>query len=123
MNILQVQFLRFLIVGAINTFFGFSVFSALALTELPTWMVLLVSNFIGTLFNFVTTGAIVFKDLDSKKLPRFIIFYIGTYLLYLFSIDLLEPIIGGRILAMAVIVIPMTLLNYLLLKFLIFSKE
>ena len=123
--------IRFAIAGCLNTIFGLIVYSALALTPLPTWAVLMLSNLLGMIFNFMTTGGMVFRDLGLRRVPRFVICYGVLFLIYwvlinslsqviwgligtMPLIDRLSPTTGGRIGAMAVIVVPMTLLTYLL---------
>lgn len=121
--ILQSNFLRFLLVGGLNTLFGFSVYALLALTEVSTWIILLISNFIGMIFNFFTTGGLVFFDVSILRMPRFITCYISIYLIYLSLINWLEPIFESRITAMALIVLPVTVLSYLILKFFVFRHK
>ena len=114
-RIKQKHFLKFLAVGGINTLFGFITYSTLALSELSTFTVLLISTFIGISFNILTTGGLVFRDLSFRKIPKFIIVALVIFLSNLELIECLSPFYVGRIEAMAIIVIPMTILNYLLL--------
>ena len=62
------QILRFIVAGAINTLFGFAVYSAAVLAGLPVWSALLVGNVAGVGFNFVTIGGYVFGVLG--RLPQ-----------------------------------------------------
>ena len=121
--ILENNLLRFLIVGGLNTLFGFTVYALFALTEMATWTVLLISNLIGMLFNFFTTGGIVFFDTRISIIPRFLFCYIAIYFIYLELINWLEPILNSRILAMALIILPMTILSYLMLKFFVYRHK
>jgi putative flippase GtrA len=105
---------RFFIVGGLNTLFGFLVFSLLALTALPTWLILVLAHIIGIALNFLTTGGIVFKDLAPKRIPRFLIAYAIVFCLYLFFLDWLTPIFGSRIYAMALVVLPVSIFTYFL---------
>jgi putative flippase GtrA len=106
--------MRFLIVGGLNTLFGFTVYSLLALTDLSTWIVLMISNVAGIAFNFVTTGGLVFRNMSLPIVPRFLISYGVIFFIYLGLIQWLSPVCGGRIMAMAVIVLPMVVLTYLI---------
>jgi putative flippase GtrA len=121
--ILESNFLRFLIVGVVNTIFGLVVFASLALSEMPTWIALLISNLIGMIFNFFTTGGIVFTDVRISRFPRFFICYGAIYLTYLGLINWLEPILNNRIIAMAIIVVPVTFLSYLILNYFVFTNK
>lgn len=120
---MSTRFLKFLAVGGLNTLFGFAVYSLLALTIMPTWLVLIASNLAGIAFNFVTTGGLVFRSLEWRRAPRFVICYGVIYCLYLGAIHVLAPLTGGRIQAMAVIVIPMAVLTYWLLATFVFQPH
>lgn len=71
----QQRFLRFLAVGALNTAFGYSVFyGVLAVTGAPSAAVA-ISTVAGVLFNFRSTGALVFGATHSPLLTRFVLVY------------------------------------------------
>jgi putative flippase GtrA len=114
---------RFLIAGGVNTLFGLTVYSAFALIHaLPTWVVLVITTVLGIIFNFLTTGGLVFRDMGLARIPRFVLCYAVMTPLYAVLIDRLAPFTGGRICAMAIVVIPMTVLNYLLQSRFVFRK-
>lgn len=108
------RLVRFLFAGGLNTAFGLVVYTALALTALPTLAVVVLSNCIGIAFNFFTSGRMVFRDLSPRRLPRFVLSYGVVILANWLLIVRLSPLVGGRILAMLVIVGPMAALSYLL---------
>jgi len=110
----SIRFVKFLIVGGLNALFGFTVYSLLAITALPTWLVLLGANLLGIIFNFFTTGGLVFKSLSITKVPVFIICYGIVFLLNLGLLYWLTPVFDSRILAMATVIIPMAILTYLM---------
>lgn len=115
------RFARFLIVGGLNTLFGFAVYSVLALSDLSTWVILIVSNVAGIAFNFFTTGGLVFRDISLFRLPRFLICYGLIFVIYLMLIEWLSPICGGRIWAMTIIVLPMAILTYFIQAWFVFG--
>ncbi|WP_416186478.1 GtrA family protein [Herbaspirillum sp. RTI4] len=117
------RFTKYLIVGGLNTLFGLLVFSLFALTPLPTWMVLIISNIVCITFNFFTTGSLVFENASAKKIPRFLICYGVIFIIYLELIGWLSPIVGGRIWAMAVVVLPMALFTYYLQSRFVFGTQ
>jgi putative flippase GtrA len=120
-RIKQHRFLKFLVVGGINTLFGFITYSALAFSDLSTFIVLLISTFVGISFNIFTTGGLVFRDLSFHRIPRFIIIAIVIFLSNLELIKCLSPLYVGRIEAMAIIIVPMTILNYFLLVWFVYK--
>jgi len=85
------EILRFGIAGAINTAFGFGVYSALVLVGLPVFVALLIATVVGVLFNFLTFGGFAFRRLDASHLPRFLLVY---GFVYVFNLALLEGVRG-----------------------------
>jgi putative flippase GtrA len=81
------EVVRFGVAGAVNTAFGFGVYSGLVLLGLPAFLSLLIATIAGVFFNFLTFGAFAFRQFDARRLPRFL----GAYgLIYLFNLALLE---------------------------------
>src|SRR4051812_1092370 len=87
------RFVRFLLVGMVNTAFGYGVFAVLLLAGLPSALALLLATVIGVVFNFFTTGRMVFESNDRRRLPRFVLAYVVTYSANLALLKLLEA--GG----------------------------
>ena len=112
-----------MIVGLLNSIFGFLVFIIFAFTGLSTWKVLLISNLIGILFNFFTIGNFVFFEAKISQIPKFLISYIVIYLTYLGLITYLEPIFSSRIVAMGIIVVPIAILTYLIQRFFVYKYK
>lgn len=73
------KFIRFLFVGGLNTAFGVGVYCLAIFIGLPYFVATLLSNVLGVLFNFVTTGNIVFENGDPRLIFRFVICYIVVY--------------------------------------------
>ena len=65
------RFLRFLVVGGLNTAVGYALFY-LALLVIPTtFSALCVSTIVAIAFNFVSTGTMVFGSRDPRRIARF----------------------------------------------------
>ena len=82
----------------------------------------LVSTIIGVLFNFFTTGRIVFKNSDFKLILKFIGVYGITYLVNLLFLSIFNRYHVDLVLAGAILLIPMALLSYFLNNALVFKK-
>jgi putative flippase GtrA len=117
-----IQFLRFLAVGGVNTAFGYGVFALLILLnrhfkicspEVELVLAPLISQICGILFNFKTTGTIVFKNRNNRLIFRFFAVYSITYLLNYGLLRLLESFGVGRLVGGAILVLPLALLAYL----------
>jgi len=115
------RFVRFLFVGGLNALFGFSVYTLFAFSPLPTWIVLIISNVAGISFNFFTTGSLVFRDLSAAKIPRFVLSYAIVFFISLELIRWLSPLVGGRVGAMAVIILPIAVLTYCMQLWFVFG--
>lgn len=76
---IQSKFVRFIFVGVLNSGFGFGVYSLLILIGLSYIWATLISHIMGVLFNFITTGTIVFNNTDKKLIFRFILNYVLVY--------------------------------------------
>ena len=85
------RFVRFLATGGVNFAFSYSVFIAVLLLGGAPTSAVVVSWVLGVLFNFATTGRVVFGTGRVQLLPRFI----GVYLVQLAAnIVLLRALIG-----------------------------
>lgn len=116
------QVARFLLVGGLNAAFGFVVFSALALTGWPNWVSILGGNLAGIAFNFMTTGGLVFRQRGWSRLPRFIACYAVLLTINTFALGWLEPMVGSKLLAQALLTPPLALISYLIMSRWVFPK-
>lgn len=73
------KFIRFIFVGGLNTAFGLSVYCLLIWIGLSYIWATLISQVLGVLFNFITTGSLVFENSDRRLIYKFIFSYIITY--------------------------------------------
>jgi putative flippase GtrA len=68
----------FCVVGAINMLVGYALFAAFILIGLGTTFSLLCATVIGVLFNYITTGKLVFQS-DRAVFRLFITVYIAQF--------------------------------------------
>lgn len=116
------QFLRFLVVGGINTVFGYSVYSAFILLNLHYVLAALLGQICGVLFNFKTTGTIVFKNKDNHLIFRFFGVYLVTYLITIGLLKIFDTYGVNHLVAGAIIILPVAFLSFLLNKKFVFSR-
>lgn len=93
------RFIRFLAVGGLNTLVGYLIFATLILIGLPTPAAIVLATVLGVLFNYVSTGGIVFRD-RTGRLWRFVAVYVVQTGLNIGGVTALEragihPLIGG----------------------------
>jgi len=117
------RFLRFLLVGGLNTLFGYAVFAGCVLAGLHYALAALVGNVLGILFNFVTTGGLVFSSRDRSKLLPFLGVYGINYLLGVLIMKAFQAL-GVHVLATAaVLTLPMAALSYHLNRIWVFEPR
>lgn len=122
-NIVSNQFLRFILVGGVNTAFGVGVYCLAIFVGLPYFIATLLSNVLGVCFNFITTGNLVFRNNDPRLIFRFvtayvIIYFINTVFVKIFILSGLNSYWAG-ILATPLV----ALCSYSLLKYFVYRKN
>lgn len=121
-QVLQFESVRFLLVGVLNTIFGYGCFVFFLYLGFHYVIAILLSTILGVLFNFKSIGVLVFKSHDNRLIVRFFAAYFVIYLLNLAGIKALSylnftPAIGG-----AILVLPMAVTAYFLNKVFVFKK-
>ena len=110
-------------IGVVNAIFGFTVFSVFILIGTSTWTALVCGNVAGLVFNFFTTGGLVFRDLGLSRAPRFLLCYLATLLINAWLIAWLAPVVESRIVAQALLTVPMALISYIVMAKLVFRAS
>lgn len=132
MNILQnicvkynfdYKFVKFLFVGALNTVFAYTVYSLFLFLGFHYAVAAVCSTVLGVLFNFKTTGTIVFKNSDNSLIFKFIGVYCITCSVNVVFLKILNHFGFNMYLAGAVLVLPIALLSYILMKKLVFIQK
>lgn len=117
------EFFRFLVTGVINTVFGYSIYSLLTFIGLHYTLVVLLGQIIGILFNFNTTGKIVFNNTNPRLLYRFAGVYLVMYILNVFFLGLFVRINFNMYFSGAILILPMALVSLFLFKIFVFSNN
>lgn len=114
------RFFRFLVVGGVNTAFGYACFALLLYLGMHYTLALLVSTLMGVLFNFKTTGRFVFNSHDNRRILQFVSVYAVVYGINLVGLGFLVRLgvspYGGN----AILLLPCAIITYLLQKRLVF---
>jgi putative flippase GtrA len=118
----QVRFLRFLLVAGLNTVFGYALFAGLILLGVPYPLAAAVGTVIGIVFNFQTTGRLVFERHDLALLLRFFAVYGISYVVGVLLLRWADHH-GISVLVMAaVLAVPMGFFSYTLQRILVFRR-
>jgi putative flippase GtrA len=93
-------FVRFLLVGLLNTVFGVGCYCALVFVGLNYKLATLLSTIMGVLWNFKTTSVLVFNNRDNGRIFRFVgcyavIYLVNIGLIRLFKMQGLNDYWGG----------------------------
>jgi len=117
------QFQRYLMVGLLNTLFGYSIFALLIYLGLNYPVALLLATVLGVLFNFKSIGILVFESRDNKLIFRFIVVYVVIYLLNLAGLKLLSLAHVNMYVAGAILLPLMAIVGFVINKRFVFNHE
>lgn len=116
------QFVRFLLVGAVNTAVGYALFAAFILLGLHYGIAVALATVLGVLWNFQTIGRVVFASRDRSLLLRFAAVYAVTYLLNVGILRALESTRVHVLLIQAALVLPMAAVAFTFHRRFVFRK-
>ena len=115
------KFLKFLLVGALNTVFGYSIYAIFVAIGLQANIALFLQYIFGILWNFKTTGAIVFKNHNNRLIFKFFGSYVFTFIVNSILLKILTSFINDY-LAQAILVLPVAMLSFIIFKFYVFKE-
>lgn len=140
---LDKKFIKFLFVGALNTLFGYLMYIIFISTPLKREWALLCAYVAGVLWNFKTTGSLVFKVNNNKLIFKFVASYVFTYFVNLFALNFLakiqfgetianffldlfnltSPIALGKYIDQLFVIFPIAMLSFTIFKFWVFKEQ
>lgn len=115
------QFIVYLLVGVLNTAFGYGVYALFIFLGLHYTAATFLSTVIGILFNFKTIGGIVFKSKDNRLIFRFFGVYAICYLINIACLKAMTLMgMSNMYLAGLILLLPVALLAFYLNKRFVF---
>ena len=123
MRLSYVQFVKFLIIGGLNTVFGYSLFAMFVFLGLHYAVASLFATVLGVLFNFKTTGTFVFRNNDNRLLFRFFFVYGIVYVVNIILLKIMSGFGIGIYLAGALAILPIAVLSFVLNKLIVFEVK
>ena len=114
------KFFKFLFVGALNTLFSYFLYALFVTIGFKANLALFFQYVIGVIWNFKTTGVLVFKNNNNKLVFKFILCYIFTFILNSVLLKLLLNYTNSYI-AQAILILPIAIVSFLLLKVFVFK--
>ena len=118
----RAQFLRFLMVGMLNTGFSYGVYAALIWLGLPYVWANLGSLVLGILFSFRTQGRLVFRNAANRLFGRFVVAWSVIFVLHTGIIAGFVRVGANAYLAGALALVPVALLSFVVQKFFVFRE-
>ncbi len=110
------SFMRFAMVGVLNTAFGYALFTILNLSGLSPQVALVISFSGGVLWNFMTHARLVFDTKGLGRLPYYILSYLVVYAFNALSLESLLSMGFQPIIAQGLIVLPAAILAFILIS-------
>ncbi|MCW2277292.1 GtrA family protein [Heliophilum fasciatum] len=121
-KLIAYQAVRFLLVGALNTLVGYSFFAFFLFIGLHYALASFLAQALGVVFNFFSTGNLVFRNHDVAAAWKFALVYSVTYLLNVMGLNALVSLSVDMYLAGALLTLPMAAIAYLLNKNFVFGR-
>lgn len=118
----HLQFISFLIIGIINTVFGYSIYAAFLYLGLHYAWAGMLSTIVGILFNFKSIGIAVFQSTNNVLIFRFASVYGVVYCLSIAGVALLDRVGISPYCSGALMLVPMAVLSFVLNKYFVFNK-
>ena len=117
-----VELWRYYQAGAVNTAFGLGAYALLVWCGLNMYAAQFVAHVAGVAFNYLTYSRHVFRDAAPAK-GRFALSYAVNYLLGLGTLALVAPFIHSPYLAGLIAAVMVSIVNYFVLRHLIFLRK
>ena len=117
------RFGAFVVVGIFNTVFGYSVFAIALWVWSSHQLALTVATVAGVVFNFFSTGRLVFSNRNADRFPTFIMGYAAIYLVNILLLDLMVSLAGfPPLLAQAILLPIMVVFSFSVNRFIVFRR-
>jgi putative flippase GtrA len=116
------RFVRFLAVGSLNFAFYYTIFATLHLLDVEPTQAVILATIVAVLFNFCTTGRIVFGYGRFRLLPRFIGVYAVQLVANVFSLKALINIGVPVLIAEALVIGVLAIATFFALRRFVFAS-
>lgn len=119
----QIEFVKFLLVGGLNTAFVFFVYSFFLLLGFHYAFASLLGTILGIIFNFKTTGTLVFQNTKNGLIFAFFGVYCVVYFINVLCLKVFNYYNINLYFAGFVLLLPMALLSFFLMKSFVFGEK
>lgn len=122
-RLLSQRFIRFLLVGGLNTVFGYCLWALLLWLGLHYTMASAIGTIIAIIFNFKTTGGLVFNSHNNRLLLKFFGVYALVYIINIALLRVFELLNINVYLAGLIIILPVAFLSFVLMRSFVFKEQ
>lgn len=122
-DVLDSQLLRFVAVGALNTAVGYLIYAVLVWVGFNYAVAAAAGTVLGVLFNFKSTGRLVFGSNDNRLLRRFICVYLLVYLVNVVGLTVFTRFGFSAYMAGLLMLPPAACLSFVLNKRYVFRDQ
>jgi len=117
------KFITFVVVGIMNTLFGYSLFALFIYLKVHYSLAVLLATVLGILFNFKTIGRLVFRNSNNLLIFRFVGVYGVTYLLNVTALRVFDSFKVNMYAAGMLLLVPIAVISFLLQSKYVFTKK
>ncbi|MGL4280641.1 MAG: GtrA family protein [Albidovulum sp.] len=111
------RFVKFLIVGLLNTAVGWVIYAVLLrLLGLPWQIALGLAYVLGVIWNFFTHARWVFETRGFSRLPAYILAYVAVFLTNKWTLAQMIGLGFSELWAQAILLLPMAMLTFVLIS-------
>lgn len=114
--------IRYYQAGAVNLVFGYCLFALFVWAGLDMYLAQVVAHVLGVVFNYFTYSRYAFAGQPGSR-ARFILSYVGNYFLNLGALALVALVVGSPYVAGLIATVFVSLVNYFVLKRLVFEDK
>ena len=117
------RFMRFIVIGVVNSVFGYSLFAFFLILRLRPEVALLMATIIGLIFNIYTTRRIVFQDQKQSKIFAFLAVYFFVYITNAVALRFLTYMSLSPLVSQFALLPVAAILTYILLQKIVYRKH
>ncbi|WP_420841369.1 GtrA family protein [Enterovibrio baiacu] len=115
---IELRIIRFLIVGFINTIFGYSIYALFIFLGFGYQFSVLIATFLGVIFNYFSFGRLVFhSEIGTGNAIKFTFSYVIAYLINIVSLHFLIDVNGNNpYFSQILVLFPVVIVNWFLMN-------
>lgn len=120
--VLKKQIANFILVGVVNTLFGYSVYAVFIYLGLNYILAVLMATIFGVLFNFKTIGKFVFDSSHDGLIGRFVFVYAIVFIINIITIKILKEFGLNDYISGLLAIVPASVASFILNKYFVFER-